>query len=101
MYGRFHVHVYPVNYSHQLPGPDCDVDAAAHHITTMFSSCSRTPDKPLYHHYTTATDNVNAQVVFDMVIDQVIKENLSATQLLWLLTELIYLFSKQSTKVTF
>ncbi|XP_075880401.1 guanine nucleotide-binding protein G(o) subunit alpha-like isoform X1 [Nelusetta ayraudi] len=63
-------------------GPDCDVDAAAHHITAMFSSCSRTPDKPVYHHYTTATDSVNAKVVFDMVIDQIIKENMSATQLL-------------------
>lgn len=58
------------------------MDAAAHHITTMFSSRSRIPDKPVYHHYTTATDGVNAQVVFDMVIDQVIRENLSATHLL-------------------
>lgn len=37
----------------------------------------------MYHHYTTATDSVNAKVVFDMVIDQIIKENMSATQLLW------------------
>lgn len=53
----------------------------------------------MYHHYTTATDSVNSQVVFDMVIDQVVKENLSATQLLWLPTKLIYLFLYWSTKL--
>lgn len=77
-----YVHVQPDSYFHLPPGPDCNVDAAAHHITAMFSSWSSTPDKPVYHHYTTATDGVNAKVVFDMVIDQVIKENVSATQLL-------------------
>lgn len=64
------------------PGADGDVDAAAHHITAMFSSCNGIPDKPVYHHYTTATDTANIQVVFDMVIDQIVKENLAAVQLL-------------------
>ena len=64
------------------PGADGDVDAAAHHITGMFSSCNDCPDKPVYHHFTTATDTANIQVVFDMVIDQIIRENLEAVQLL-------------------
>ncbi|XP_073350894.1 guanine nucleotide-binding protein G(o) subunit alpha-like [Pagrus major] len=63
-------------------GADGDVDAAAHHITAMFSSCNNCPDKPVYHHFTTATDTANIQVVFDMVMDQIIKENLAAVQLL-------------------
>lgn len=58
------------------------MDAAAHHITAMFSSCNGIPDKPVYHHYTTATDTANIQVVFDMVIDQIVKQNLAAVQLL-------------------
>lgn len=63
-------------------GADVDVDAAAHHITAMFSSCNGSPDKLVYHHFTTATDTTNVQVVFHMVIDQVMKENLEAVQLL-------------------
>lgn len=64
------------------PGADGDVDAAAHHITAMFSSCNSSPDKPVYHHYTTATDTCNVQVVFHLVIDQVMKANLADVQML-------------------
>lgn len=64
------------------PGADGDVDAAASHITAMFSSCNSIPDKPVYHHYTTATDTTNIQMVFGMIIDQVVKENLADVQLL-------------------
>ncbi|XP_039980288.1 guanine nucleotide-binding protein G(o) subunit alpha-like isoform X2 [Xiphias gladius] len=73
-----HLRFYLSSYT----GADSDVDAAAHHITAMFSSCSSSPDKPIYHHFTTATDTTNIQVVFHMVIDQIIKENLAAVQLL-------------------
>ncbi|TDH02964.1 hypothetical protein EPR50_G00157900 [Perca flavescens] len=69
-------------YLSSYKGADVDVDAAAHHITAMFSSCNRSPDKLVYHHFTTATDTTNVQVVFYMVIDQVMKENLAAVQLL-------------------
>ena len=64
------------------PGADGDVDAAAHHITAMFSACNGHPDKPVYHHFTTATDTSSVQVVFHMVIDQVIRDNLEAVELL-------------------
>lgn len=66
-----------------LPGSDRDVDAAARHITAMFSSCNDDPDKAVYHHFTTATDTANVQVVFHMVIDQIIKQNVAAVQLMW------------------
>lgn len=67
-------------YAH--PGADYDVDAAAHHITAVFSACNGNVDKPVYHHFTTATDSACVQVVFHMVIDQIIKGNLAAFQLL-------------------
>ncbi|GLD49341.1 guanine nucleotide-binding protein G(o) subunit alpha-like protein [Lates japonicus] len=73
-----HLRFYLSSYA----GADGDVDAAAHHITAMFSSCNSSPDKPVYHHFTTATDTTNIQVVLHMVIDQIIKENLAAVQLL-------------------
>ncbi|XP_031168260.1 guanine nucleotide-binding protein G(o) subunit alpha-like isoform X1 [Sander lucioperca] len=73
-----HLRLYLSSYK----GADVDVDAAAHHITAMFSSCNGSPDKLVYHHFTTATDTTNVQVVFHMVIDQVMKENLEAVQLL-------------------
>ncbi|CAB1443994.1 unnamed protein product, partial [Pleuronectes platessa] len=73
-----HLRCYLSGYT----GADGDVDAAAHHITAMFSACSGSPDKPVYHHFTTATDTTNVQVVFHMVIDQIIRENLAAVQLL-------------------
>uniref|UniRef100_A0A3Q4B8K7 Uncharacterized protein n=1 Tax=Mola mola TaxID=94237 RepID=A0A3Q4B8K7_MOLML len=69
-------------YLSSYKGADGDVDAAAQHITASFSSCNSSPDKPVYHHYTTATDTANIQVVFDMVIDQIVKLNLAAVQLL-------------------
>ncbi|XP_010769175.1 guanine nucleotide-binding protein G(o) subunit alpha-like isoform X1 [Notothenia coriiceps] len=73
-----HLRFYLSSYT----GADGDVDAAAHHITAMFSSCNSSPDKPVYHHYTTATDTSNVQVVFHMVIDQVMKANLADVQML-------------------
>ncbi|XP_040048060.2 guanine nucleotide-binding protein G(o) subunit alpha isoform X1 [Gasterosteus aculeatus] len=69
-------------YLSSYKGADCDVDAAAHHIAAMFSLCNCSPAEPVYHHFTTATDTTNVQVVFHMVIDQVMKGNLAAVQLL-------------------
>ncbi|KAM6904975.1 guanine nucleotide-binding protein G(o) subunit alpha-like [Xenentodon cancila] len=63
-------------------GADCDVDVAAHHITDMFSACNGNHDKLVYHHFTTATDTACVQMVFHMVIDQIIKGNLAAVQVL-------------------
>ncbi|KAL6102955.1 uncharacterized protein ACO6RY_02467 [Pungitius sinensis] len=61
---------------------DGDVDAAAHHIAAMFLLPNSSPEEPVYHHFTTATDTTNVQVVFHMVIDQVMKGNLAAVPLL-------------------
>lgn len=70
------------SFLHPNPGADVDVDAAAHHITTMFSACNSNSHKPVYHHFTTAIDTSSVQVVFHMVIDQIIKQNLAVVQLL-------------------
>uniref|UniRef100_W5KB93 Guanine nucleotide binding protein (G protein) alpha v1 n=1 Tax=Astyanax mexicanus TaxID=7994 RepID=W5KB93_ASTMX len=54
---------------HYLPlykGPDCDVDSAARFIASMFVSQNATPTKLIYHHFTTATDTSNVQVVFQV-----------------------------------
>ncbi|XP_024863630.1 guanine nucleotide-binding protein G(o) subunit alpha isoform X2 [Kryptolebias marmoratus] len=61
---------------------DGDVDAAAHHVTAMFLVCNSSINRPVYHHFTTATHTASIQVVFHMVIDQIVKENLAAVQLL-------------------
>ncbi|XP_069558815.1 guanine nucleotide-binding protein G(o) subunit alpha-like [Brachyistius frenatus] len=73
-----HLRFYLSNYK----GADGDVDAAAHHITAMFSTCNGSLDKPVYHHFTNATDTANIELVFQMVIDQITKKNLAAVQLL-------------------
>ncbi|CAM4647211.1 unnamed protein product, partial [Lepidochelys olivacea] len=39
----------------QYPGADCDVGAAARCITSLFLSCSETPQKLIYHHVSADT----------------------------------------------
>ncbi|XP_028266976.1 guanine nucleotide-binding protein G(o) subunit alpha-like [Parambassis ranga] len=63
-------------------GADGDVDAAANHITAMFLAYNGSLAKPVYHHFTTATDTSNIQVVFHMTVEQIIQENLAALPLL-------------------
>ncbi|KAI7790842.1 guanine nucleotide binding protein (G protein) alpha v1 [Triplophysa rosa] len=70
------------HYLPQFKGADCDVDAAARFIAAMFISLNATPSKLIYHHFTTATDTSNVQVVFQVVMDTIIKENLEAVSLL-------------------
>uniref|UniRef100_A0A674DJ47 Guanine nucleotide binding protein (G protein) alpha v1 n=1 Tax=Salmo trutta TaxID=8032 RepID=A0A674DJ47_SALTR len=69
-------------YVPQFKGADCDVDAAARYIAGMFVSLNATPSKLIYHHFTTATDTSNVQIVFQVVMDTIIKENLEAVSLL-------------------
>ncbi|XP_074553073.1 guanine nucleotide-binding protein G(o) subunit alpha-like [Halichoeres trimaculatus] len=78
LYSGRHLRFYLSGYT----GEDGDVDTAARCITAMFSSCISNPDKPVYHHFTTATDTSSTQVVFHMVVEQIIKENLEAIELL-------------------
>lgn len=63
-------------------GPEAEVDAAAQHIAALFLACNRNADKPLYHHFTTATDTTNVQVVFHMVAHQLVRQSLADVQLL-------------------
>ncbi|TWW59589.1 Guanine nucleotide-binding protein G(o) subunit alpha [Takifugu flavidus] len=69
-------------YLPQFKGADCDVDSAAHFMASTFVSLNATPSKLIYHHFTTATDTSNIQVVFQVVMDTIIKENLEAVSLL-------------------
>uniref|UniRef100_A0A672Q5K6 Guanine nucleotide-binding protein G(o) subunit alpha-like n=1 Tax=Sinocyclocheilus grahami TaxID=75366 RepID=A0A672Q5K6_SINGR len=62
------------HYLPQFRGADCDVDAAARFIAAMFVSLNTTPSKLIYHHFTTATDTSNVQVVFQVVMDTILKE---------------------------
>ena len=65
-----------------LPGADRDVDAAARHVAAMFVACSGRRGAPVFHHFTTATDTANIQVVFQVAVDQIIKGSLAADPLL-------------------
>ncbi|XP_033894122.2 guanine nucleotide-binding protein G(o) subunit alpha-like [Acipenser ruthenus] len=69
-------------YLPQYRGADCDVDAAARYISSKFLSLNKTPSKLVYHHFTTATNTSNVQIVFQVVLDTIIKENLEAVSLL-------------------
>ncbi|MEQ2266831.1 hypothetical protein XENORESO_019556 [Xenotaenia resolanae] len=69
-------------YVPQFKGVDCDVDLAARFIVAAFVSLNNMPKKLIYHHFTTATDTSNIQVVFQVVMDTIIKENLEAVSLL-------------------
>uniref|UniRef100_A0A3P8YES9 Guanine nucleotide-binding protein G(O) subunit alpha n=2 Tax=Esox lucius TaxID=8010 RepID=A0A3P8YES9_ESOLU len=73
-----HLRLYLPSYKEA----DCDVDAAARHITAMFVACNSTPNKMVYHHYTTATDTHSVGVVFQVVLDTIVKANLEAVSLL-------------------
>ncbi|XP_004066212.3 guanine nucleotide-binding protein G(o) subunit alpha [Oryzias latipes] len=69
-------------YWPQFKGADRDVDSAARFITARFLSLNKTPSRLIYHHFTTATDTSSIQVVFQVVMDTIIKENLQAMSLL-------------------
>ncbi|CAM5155528.1 unnamed protein product [Eretmochelys imbricata] len=64
----------------QYPGADCDVGAAARCITSLFLSCSETPQKLIYHHV--STDTCSVQGVFHVVTDTIVQENLEAAAVL-------------------
>lgn len=73
-----HLRFYMPSYS----GADCDVDTAASYITSMFLSCNAEANKPVYHHFTTATDSANMTVVFQMLTEQILMRNVADVQLL-------------------
>ena len=61
---------------------DYDVKAAAQFIQHMFLEQSLQPGKVIFPHLTTATDTTGIQVIFQVVMDTIIRENLEAAHLL-------------------
>jgi guanine nucleotide-binding protein subunit alpha len=69
-------------YFTQYTGPDRDVEAASRFIQTEFMERNLNKQKIIYPHLTTATDTTNIKVVFGVVLDTIIRENLEAANLL-------------------
>lgn len=70
-------------YFPDYQGPDCDVDRSARYIQQLFlSKQQRDSKRVVYPHFTCATDTSNVQVVFQSVMDTIIRENLSKVSLL-------------------
>lgn len=65
-----------------VAGPDYDVDRGALFIQHKFALRNHNSAKVIYPHFTTATDTSNIQVVFQVVMDTVIRENLHQVTLL-------------------
>lgn len=63
-------------------GPDYDVDRGALFIQHKFVRKNCDLNKVIYPHFTTATDTSNIQVVFQVVMDTVIRKNLQQVTLL-------------------
>ncbi|KAK3091883.1 hypothetical protein FSP39_023432 [Pinctada imbricata] len=59
-----------------------DVDSAAHYIQGEFLKRCTIPSKVVYPHFTTATDTSNIQVVFQVVMDSILRENLMKASIL-------------------
>ena len=73
----------PSPLPHQwFAGPDRDVEAASRFIQSEFMERNLNKGKIIYPHFTTATDTTNIKVVFGVVLDTIIRENLEAANLL-------------------
>jgi guanine nucleotide-binding protein subunit alpha len=78
----FCVHVCAYMICICIAGPDYDVDRGALFIQHKFALRNHNSAKVIYPHFTTATDTSNIQVVFQVVMDTVICENLHQVTLL-------------------
>lgn len=68
----------PLNkYFPEYNGPEGEVEPAKAFILDIFKQCNKDAQKPIYHHFTCATDTNNIQVVFDVVSDIIIERNLA------------------------
>ncbi|KAK0040125.1 guanine nucleotide-binding protein G(o) subunit alpha [Biomphalaria pfeifferi] len=63
-------------------GPDKNVDSAARYIQHLFLMQVTNPSKVVYPHFTTATDTTNVQVVFQVLMDSILRDNLKSASLL-------------------
>lgn len=63
-------------YFPEYEGPDGDAAAAKKFILGMFKRLNKNPGKPIYEHFTCATDTNNIRHVFDAVSDVIIETHL-------------------------
>ncbi|XP_031419997.1 guanine nucleotide binding protein (G protein) alpha v1 isoform X2 [Clupea harengus] len=68
-----HLRIYVPDFK----GADRDVSGAAGFLTSLFTEHLTSPAKPLYHHYSTATDTSCIRDIFQTVMDNVVKDNLA------------------------
>eukprot|EP00047_Mylnosiga_fluctuans_P002040 m.222911 g.222911 ORF g.222911 m.222911 type:complete len:360 (+) comp10848_c0_seq1:35-1114(+) len=63
-------------YFPEYDGPEGDAAAAKKFILAMFKKLNKNPNKPIYEHFTCATDTSNIRHVFDAVSDIIIETQL-------------------------
>lgn len=63
-------------------GKDKDVKSAAMFIQQQFIDQNIVSSKVIYPHFTTATDTSNIQVVFQVVMDSILRDNLRKASIL-------------------
>lgn len=63
-------------------GKDKDVKSAAMFIQQQFIDQNTVSGKVIYPHFTTATDTSNIQVVFQVVMDSILRDNLRKASIL-------------------
>eukprot|EP00128_Syssomonas_multiformis_P017470 Colp12_sorted_trinity150504_noHs@4119 len=63
-------------YFPNFPGPDGNIDSAKEFILDMFVKLNRNESKPLYPHFTCATDTENIRFVSIAVKDTILQHNL-------------------------
>ncbi|XP_076853520.1 guanine nucleotide-binding protein G(o) subunit alpha-like [Brachyhypopomus gauderio] len=69
-------------YYPEFKGPDCDVNAAAHHLTSLFLERSTASGKPVFPHFTNATHTSAVRQVLNVVLNTVVHQNLEDVSLL-------------------
>ncbi|KAA0716508.1 Guanine nucleotide-binding protein G(q) subunit alpha [Triplophysa tibetana] len=65
------------DYFPEYTGPKSDADAAMNFILSMYEQKNSDTQKPIYAHFTCATDTENIRFVFSAVKDTILKHNLS------------------------
>ncbi|KAK1798995.1 hypothetical protein P4O66_007265 [Electrophorus voltai] len=69
-------------YHPEFKGPDCDVNAAAQHLTSLFVDRSTASGKTVYPHFTNATHTSAIRQVLSKVMDTVVRQNFEDVPLL-------------------
>lgn len=65
----------------EYKGDPYDLSEVQKFILYLFESTRRDPEKPIFHHYTTAIDTENIKVVFNAVRDSIIQKNITMLML--------------------